>query len=124
MDKYGMRATRKVVVDSVNHLAALLAHTDILIDLDTMFIVPFTKVCLRCGAASETDHRLATASKTLIGHLTATKFVSRKMRCPHCRIIYAYDSFTVGAGTPDEERLKVTSPLPYVVVSQDFVYTR
>ena len=36
MDKSGMRATRQVVADSVNHLAALLAHTDTLIDLDTM----------------------------------------------------------------------------------------
>ena len=119
MDKSGMRATRQVVADSVNHLAALLAHTDTLIDLDTMFVVPFTKVCLRCGAALETNHRSATASKTLIGHPTATKLVSRKMRCPHCPIIYAY-----GAGTLDEERFKVNSPLPHVVVSQDLVYIR
>ena len=124
MDKSGMRATRQVVAHSVSHLAALLAHTDTLIDLDTMFVVPFTKSCLRCGAALETNHRSATASKTLIGHPTATKFVSRKMRCPQSLVIYSYHSFTVGAGTPDEERFKVTSPLPYVVVSQDLVYTR
>ena len=124
MDKSGMRATRQVVADSVSHLAALLAHTDTLIDLDTMFVVPFTKVCLRCGAALETNHGWATASKTLIGHPTARKFVSRKMCRPHCPVIYSYDSFTAGAGTPDKERLKVTRPLRYVVVSQDLVYTR
>ena len=119
-----MRASRQVVADSVNHLAALLAHTDSLIDFNTIFGMPFTKACLRCSAALETHHRSATASKTLMGHPTAMKFVSCKMRCPHYPNIYAYNSFTVGAGTPDEEHFKVTSPLPYVVVSQNLVYTR
>ena len=52
-----------------------------------------------------------------------TKFVSRKMRCPHCPIVYSYDSFIAGAGTPDVERFKATNPLPHVVVSRDLVYT-
>ena len=110
MDKWGMRATRQVVADSLSHLADLLVHTDTFIDLGTMFVVPYTEACLRYCAASETNHRSATASKTYIGHPTATKFVSRKMRRPHCPVIDSYDSFTVGAGTPDEERLNVTSP--------------
>ena len=121
---WSMGATRQVVADSVKYWAALLAHTDILIDLDTMFVMPFTKVCLRCRAALRTNYRSATASKTLIGHPRVTKFPSRKMRCPHCPIIYAYDSFTMGAGAQDNRPFKVTSPLPYVVFSQDLVYTR
>ena len=86
MDKSGNWATRQVVAESVSHLAALLAHTETLIDVDTMFVVPFFEVSLRCGAALATNHRSATASKTLIGHPTAMKFVSRKMRCPHCPV--------------------------------------
>ena len=122
MDKSGMQATRQVMADGLSHLAALLAHTDTLIDLDTMFVMAFTKVCLPCGAALETNHRSATALKILAA--------TRRLRnsCPARCLAYIVQLFILTISSPwVPERCRSSrskSPAPCLTwLSQQTWYT-